>query len=37
MSLFQAKEWWGLRVCADEEFDEKHLCVDNIDNASDGS
>jgi len=34
MSLFQTKEWWGTRVSGSEEFDERHLCVANIDNNS---
>ena len=36
MSLFQSREWWGVRVSANEEFDEKHLWVENIDNAPGG-
>lgn len=32
MSVFQSREWWGVRVAANEEFDEKHLWVENIDN-----
>ena len=27
MSLFQNKEWWGLKVGENEEFDAHHLCV----------
>ncbi|KRX10421.1 hypothetical protein PPERSA_10520 [Pseudocohnilembus persalinus] len=32
MSLFQAKEWWGKRLASNEEFDDRHLLVMNIDN-----
>ena len=32
MSLFQTKEWWSTRVASNEEFDERHLVVANIDN-----
>lgn len=32
MSLFQVREWWGIRCGTDEEFDQDHLIVDNIDN-----
>lgn len=37
MSVFQSREWWGVRVSATEEFDEKHLWVENIDNSPTGS
>eukprot|EP01031_Cornospumella_fuschlensis_P052853 gene52853-64581_t len=34
MSVFQLQEWWGLKVCQeDEEFDLGCLAVGNIDNA----
>ncbi|KAL4441100.1 hypothetical protein ABPG74_002050 [Tetrahymena malaccensis] len=32
MSLFQTKEWWNTRISGNEEFDDKHLLVANIDN-----
>ena len=33
MSLFQVRQWWEVRCAAnDEEFDQNHLIVGNIDN-----
>ena len=35
MSLFQSKIYWSTKVAVQEEFDEKHLLVANIDNSED--
>ncbi|EGR30350.1 hypothetical protein IMG5_134400 [Ichthyophthirius multifiliis] len=37
MSLFQTKEWWSTRIPDEEDFDENHLCVSNIDNNKQNS
>ena len=37
MSLFQAKEWWGTRIGAEETFESGSLVVGNVDNASSGA
>ena len=32
MSLFQVRQWWEVKCSTDEEFDQEHLIVGNIDN-----
>ncbi|RWS09346.1 protein PTHB1-like isoform X1, partial [Dinothrombium tinctorium] len=37
MSLFQARDWWGLQCGNDEQFDQYSLCIANIDNNPEGT
>jgi Bardet-Biedl syndrome 9 protein len=36
MSIFEAKEWWGTKVGNNEEFDSNSICIENIDNETNG-
>jgi hypothetical protein len=36
MSLFGSREWWAVRIGDREEFDQRSLCVANIDNEPSG-
>jgi hypothetical protein len=37
MSLFGSREWWAARLGDSEEFDQRSLCVANIDNDPSGA